>query len=634
MSKWDLRVVICAAIVGALGCSTKAPESGAQLGSVQQALTVRTVSLRYPAGSAGDVPLVALNGSIAVGDRVKVLTTDGAAAGAVQLGTGTVDCGVNSRLGSVTSEATIQLRDRARIEGDAKSGHDVVLGTDALVTGTTQRNALVLPANTESFSTTLVANAARPVKLEVDQVQTIAPGAYGELALKSGSKLTLGAGDYAFTSGMLEPQSVLKLDDAAGAVRLFVDASFTFRGSVVSTTGEPPTLLVVQFGSTPVVLDASFKGTVMAPNAAIVLGPGAQPHEGAFFGKSLEVRPDTQLKYRPYFKLKPVPRFALPSPSTAPFGNGSFDAQGGFLAPAANAVVAVTSSGVVSTVFSQSSPGRFPIDGSAAFFGNYTSSSFELRARAGNLLATVALEPAGFGNIVPGKGLVYVPEVGTDPEKPRSTFARFFDNSGQRARFATPGLLVSRLTSSHLVYATRSELVRVTHAGVETWRKPIALRTFELNAAGTRLIGVLNVDGRSEVVNVDLATGAVNSSTVLAESFWNAAVSPAGRYSVATTKNRVYLFDGGALVRNLVLPVRWAVSVDVSDAGYVAVGGQSADHVGQLVLVGPPGTAISSLSRSAEQLAYRPAAQFFPDGARLLLNETTGLAAFDIQRAR
>ena len=225
MSKWDLRVVICAAIVGALGCSTKAPESGAQLGSVQQALTVRTVSLRYPAGSAGDVPLVALNGSIAVGDRVKVLTTDGAAAGAVQLGTGTVDCGVNSRLGSVTSEATIQLRDRARIEGDAKSGHDVVLGTDALVTGTTQRNALVLPANTESFSTTLVANAARPVKLEVDQVQTIAPGAYGELALKSGSKLTLGAGDYAFTSGMLEPQSVLKLDDAAGAVRLFVDAS-------------------------------------------------------------------------------------------------------------------------------------------------------------------------------------------------------------------------------------------------------------------------------------------------------------------------------------------------------------------------------------------------------------------------
>jgi hypothetical protein len=84
----------------------------------------------------------------------------------------------------------------------------------------------------------------------------------------------------------------------------------------------------------------------------------------------------------------------------------------------------------------------------------------------------------------------------------------------------------------------------------------------------------------------------------------------------------------------LALPVRWAVSIDVSDVGYAAIGGQNAAHAGLLVLVGPPGTAMSTQARPLEAQAYRPGAQFYPNGTRLLLNESIGLTTFDVQRVR
>jgi len=100
--------------------------------------------------------------------------------------------------------------------------------------------------------------------------------------------LKLSPGDYAFTRVTIEPEAKIEIDDGSGPVRILVDDGVTFRGRVITTSGEPPALLVVQLGGSQIsMLDASFRGTAIAPQANLILGPGGQPHEGAFIAKSV-----------------------------------------------------------------------------------------------------------------------------------------------------------------------------------------------------------------------------------------------------------------------------------------------------------------------------------------------------------
>jgi hypothetical protein len=213
------------------------------------------------------------------------------------------------------------------------------------------------------------------------------------------------------------------------------------------------------------------------------------------------------------------------------------------------------------------------------------------------------------------------------------TGARFFNPTTSTSNFTTTNLRISRLTSTHLVYATSNELVRATFGGSETFRIPLALATFEISSNGARLIGALDGQGTPRIVHVTLATGAVTAPFALDSAFWNLAAAPGGRFTLATTKKSVYLFDSGAFSRRVDLPVNWTVSADVADSGAVAIGAQLANHAAELLLVGPPGSGTSITARTVETDGYRPYVKFSPNGQRLMLNETGAVSVFDISRA-
>jgi hypothetical protein len=614
-----------------VGCSeAEAPKE--QLGAARQAIS-REIRLRYPAGSFGDVPLVALDGALMVGDRARAQTPAGTPAGALQLGAAPVNVGVEAKLGTLRTQGAIRLRDRARVDGDVSSGGLVTKDTGVVVTGVTTENAVVTPFNEERFSVDLDSNPANPVDVGPDATRTLAPGRYGALALKSRSTLDLRTGDYAFTTAMIEPTTTIRLDDVAGPVRLFLDGNLTFRGVISSVTGQPPALLVVQFGASTAMLDAAFKGTVMAPAGSIVLGPGGQPHEGSFFAKSVEVRPDTTVTYRPYFQLRAVERFSVPSGSVGPFGILGFDNQGGFLTNGRRTVLSISSSGAVTPLMPEGDERPFVIDARAGHFGTYTRDHFELRDRTGAMVFAAERDGGAHASIIPGTQRVVVAEVGSDPEKPKTTHLRIQNPGGVERSLATPGLRVWRLTTDHVVYATNTELVRVSLAGVESWRRPLALSRFELASNGTRLVGLL-ARAANTIVQVDLATGNTLASTPLGGSFWNMAIAPGGRYSAATTKDTLYLFDGGTLSRTLRLPVTWAVSLTVNDDGFAVIGAQMQDHRAEVLLVGPHGTGIFRAPRGSERFAWHPAPQFFPSARRFVVVQSSGLTVYDIERVR
>lgn len=620
------------ALVG--GCERSATTDApvARLKQRQQQQSPAVVTLKYPAASLVNVPLVALDGSLKLADRVSVVSPSNEPAGAAQLGAAAVELGAQAESGSLIVQGNVLLRTGARVQGDVSTAGSLTTQQGAEVTGDVAEQAGVTPHNEESIPVPLVSEPNAPVSLEPDEVQSLNPGAYGSLAVKGGARLELAAGDYAFTSVMIEPGAVLELDDAVGPVRWFVDSGLTFRGQVRSESGDPPAFLVVHLGTQALVIDAAFQGTLVAPNGPLVLGPGAQPHEGAFFGKSIEVRPDTRIIYRPYFRLEAVEQFGVASPSTGPFANPAFDPEGGFLLRSTDTVFRVSDSGAVSEAFVAEEPQRFGLGPSGQRFLVSTIDELEVRSAAGSLITTLPREPAGYGKLVPETELVFLPEVGLDPERPRVSHARFYSPSALVSRFPAPGLLISRLTSNHLVYATMTELVRTSLSGVEAWRLPIRLANFELSYNGELAIGLLKAEGRSEVVVVDISAGSVLGSWELPGTLWNLAVAPGGRYAAANTQNRVYLFDRGELIKEFALPVEWCVSLDINDQGSAVVGAQLLDHTSRLYLLGGPAAGVWSQDRAVETTGYRPSARFTPGGQQFTLNETSGLTQFEIRR--
>lgn len=602
--------------------------------TVTQASTFGTVTLRYPAGSLGDVPLVALDGSLAVADRADIEQPDGAPAGATQLGSAQVEVGAQAQIGTLRTQGNVFLRSNSVVNGDVTTAGTVTTQEGASVTGTTQTGVPVAPLNEESFDIPVGSSPSQPVALEPDEVRALAPGSYGSLNVKSRARLELSAGDYAFTEGFVEPQAVLEIDDATGPVRLFFDQGFTFRGIVQAVSGAHPALLVVAKGPAGGVIDAPFLGTVMAPAGHLMLGPGEQRHEGSFFGKSVEVRAGTKIVHRPYFRLEGVEVFDVPSPASGPLGNPVFDAGGGFLTATADGVLSVTSSGTVTPVYGSTERTTFTLDPAAARFGVYLQDLVEIRSASGSVITSLSREPAGYAKLIPGTDLVYLPTVGEDPERPRVSRARFFSPTGLASSFNVSPVQVTRFTSDRMFYTTGTELVRTSFSGVESFRLPLALVRFELSANGQLAAGVIKGSAGEQLVIIDTDAGSVLHTQSMPSSVWNIALAPSGRYLAVNTRTRVYTFDRGQALREVELPVQWCVSLDVNDQGVTAVGTQMLSHASRVYLLGTAGAGAWSQDRSVETSGFRPSPTFTPAGDRFVLNENSRLTMFAIQRTR
>jgi hypothetical protein len=313
---------------------------------------------------------------------------------------------------------------------------------------------------------------------------------------------------------------------------------------------------------------------------------------------------------------------------------GGFNGSSTFLGAGPKGVISINSAGTATTLTSTPGFGFFPVDPAGGRFGVIGSTQTKIYNSSSP--ATPVLTVPTLGGpvvLVPNTNLVYVASGNFGPDHFQINGAQVYSPSGLSASFATAGLMLQRVTSSSLVWATRTQLVVTTLAGVETWRHNLSLVTFEVSTNGATLIGLLNAPGTSTIVNVRLSDGTVLGTTPLNGVFWNLAAAPAGRFTAATTQTGLTLFDGGVVSRTIDLPVTWANTLDLSDQGYAAVGGQIAPRRGQLVLIGPPGSGTTVVAGSDEIDAFRPGVQFLPGGQAVLLNSMSGLQAYSVQRA-
>jgi len=634
---------------GATGCQTEGKNEREATGTVaSRVLVTQSIQLSFPSGlDSSKVALGALGGLLSVEDRSIIQEPNGALSAVSQIGAGVImTLGGNAKVGSVTAQGSVALNSNSTVNGNVTTAGTIVQQTGVTITGTQTSNATITPLITESWPVEQPDNSARPIDYEPGTQGALVPGSYGTVAIKSRSGLTLTTGAYGFTSFDLEPQATLTIDDTAGPVRIYVQNVITYGGQVVSKSGSQPALLLAQVGTAPVGINATFTGELVAPNAPLTLGPGQTPHMGTFLAQSIDVRPGTIVTHKPYFKLAASPTWGLTAGTGAiagsgssgsavvgPYATGAFTGSSTFITAGPTGVTSVSLGGIATTLTSTSGYTIFGIDPTGSRFSVIGAGQAQIyNVSSPNSPAFTVPTPGGPVYFIPSTNLVYVAQGVFGREHIEITGARIYSPSGLSASFATPGLNLVRLSSTSLIWATGSQLVSTSLTGVEQWRQNLALVTYEVSANGATLVGLLNSPGTSTIVNVRLSDGKILGTSALNGTFWNLAAAPGGRFTAATTQNGLTVFDTGSVARATGLPVTWANTLDVTDQGYAAVGGQVAPNLSELVLVGPPGSGTSVTVGSSEIDAYRPAVQFATGGQMVLLNGTSGIQAFGIQR--
>jgi hypothetical protein len=239
--------------------------------TVDQAITVQAPALLYGKGGI----TISADGAIVNGT---VLSGAG----------GLLSVGNDSAAGNMFSLSPVRLFDRSTT-GIIQTSAGVTQGFNDHILG------IVKTTPTLSAFPSLLASfmSGAAVTVAPDGKQTLVPGQFGNVTVYSRAQLTLGAGDYDFTGLDLEPQAHLVVPANVENVRIFVRDNVVYRGTANLSNGAAAPVYLGFAGTSPVVLESPFVGTVIAPNATLTLQTVSTPHTGEFFAKQVNVAAHT-----------------------------------------------------------------------------------------------------------------------------------------------------------------------------------------------------------------------------------------------------------------------------------------------------------------------------------------------------
>ena len=197
--------------------------------------------------------------------------------------------------GSIEANGSLTLRDRARVDGDVTVGTSVLRGNSTVITGTV-RTSLVspLPLLAETTWTAGTTN----VTVNPDQSKDLAPGNYGALTVYSRANLHFQPGVYRFASLWIDTDVKWHIHNTAFAgVEVFANTTFQLgdRDQVVPyDTSGGPILRVYsnQMGEMRLGTDMKLYGEFVLPKANVILPSRTVSLRGGLYAKSVTLEPD------------------------------------------------------------------------------------------------------------------------------------------------------------------------------------------------------------------------------------------------------------------------------------------------------------------------------------------------------
>lgn len=318
-------------------------------------------------------------------------------------------------------------------------------------------------------------------------------------------------------------------------------------------------------------------------------------------------------------------------PQAGIFVDAAPRADGSVLAATGDAVSAIDPQGAV-TLLGQ---GRSALlnPGGESYALRRQQGGFDIYDAAAHLLGTSSSE---IFKLIPGTELLYAPGVQTREETGTIESVRIFDAALHPiGDFPAPGLELSRFGSDRIVYTQPGALIARRLDGRPLWEAEVDVHKLETAADRTILVPRL-VKGQVLHYFQGKRAAAQSVDGVV----WNLAIAPAGRFSAATTRTVLYLFEDGRLRAGVPLRVSSASSLAVSDRGEVLVSGQPAATVtgapapAEIFLYDAQGRLLWQEPAGIDRSGYRPAVRFAPGGDRFVVIEKRGLSAYLIERSQ
>jgi RHS repeat-associated protein len=245
-------------------------------------------------------------GSLEIHDGVRVLGPGGQGRASVASlgGTTPATFGVQSEVQDIWSSSGVDLRNRAHVFGSVRSGAAVTRAPDAIVDGSVIDDPETHLHDGLTWTVSFPATSLGPVSLEPGQVANPSSGArYEAYTVKRTARLRLAAGTYYFDSLSIESEGNLEMLNSTGPIFVYVRNNFTFRGRINRAATKANYLFGLARKSgepeNSAIIEAPFKGIVVAPYGRISLASASSGHEGSFFGKSLIAHQWTNITHQP-----------------------------------------------------------------------------------------------------------------------------------------------------------------------------------------------------------------------------------------------------------------------------------------------------------------------------------------------
>ncbi len=235
-------------------------------------------------------PILSALDSLQLGDRVATTGTASVPPLLANWGAGTVDVGADARTGSILSAGSVFLRERATVQGSIETGSTLTRQSGTTVTGSVAEHATVQLPAAPAITIAWPATVKSGFTVESGSSWTRTEGAYGNVTVRSNGTLVLGAGTYFFVSLLLESDAKVVVEPGT---TLHVRDGLTLRGQFKNASGTVAQVAVQYRGTNPAIAEREFHGSILAPNAQLVLG-ATHPvaFGGQFLARQIVARPD------------------------------------------------------------------------------------------------------------------------------------------------------------------------------------------------------------------------------------------------------------------------------------------------------------------------------------------------------
>jgi hypothetical protein len=250
-----------------------------------------------------DVALAAYGGYLTLNDGGILsdpLTGGNASASSVR-GIQRSELGVSSAVKDIWSVSDVFMRSNARVLGNLTTSGAVSLQTGAQILGTRLEQTSLQPIRRTAWTIEFPLGTPPSIRLEPGQTTSIGPGSYGDLEIKSGARLILGAhGRYVARTLVMHPDSTLEIENSVAAVEIYTRDNFNFSGAIAERAPTANNVLFGHAGTSPVAIEKPFRGVLVAPNASVTLASTTLGHDATIFANAIVLHQWTTVRQKPF----------------------------------------------------------------------------------------------------------------------------------------------------------------------------------------------------------------------------------------------------------------------------------------------------------------------------------------------